>query len=121
MSKDEYKIKITKPSKYKRTDGWCEDGGALTPEQREYIINMDRIDTCLEEGIELTDEDRQYLATFKAKEIQIICDRIDNEDRVNSNERTSTPYTGTQNKETGVIRDVTIKDLEILKEPKGEI
>lgn len=69
MSEEEYKIKITKPSKYKRIDGWCEGEGVLTPEQREYIINMDRIDTRLEEGIDLTDEDRQYLLSLEAKKV----------------------------------------------------
>jgi beta-N-acetylglucosaminidase len=54
------------------------------------------------------------------EEIQRICDSIDNEDSENSNKRTSTPYTGTQNNETGVIRDVAIEDLNIFYEPKGE-
>lgn len=69
MSNDDYHIKITKPSKYPRTNGWCEDEGVLTPEERDYIINMDRIDTRLEEGIELTDEDRQYLLSLEAKKV----------------------------------------------------
>lgn len=120
MREEEYKIKITKPSKYKRIDGWCEDGGSLTPEQIEYIINMDRIDTCLEQGIELTAVDKEYLATGKTIAIQKICDCIDSEDELTINERTSTPYTGTKNNKIGVIRDVTIEDLENLDKSKGE-
>lgn len=69
MSNDDYQIKITKPSKYPRTSGWSEGEGVLTPEEIEYIINMDRIDTCLEEGIELTPEDRQYLLALEAKKV----------------------------------------------------
>lgn len=71
MSNDDYQIKITKPSKYPRTKGWCEGEGVLTTEEIEYIINMDRIDTRLEEGIELTDEDRQYLI-FSDAQIEFI-------------------------------------------------
>ncbi|HFQ5875972.1 TPA: hypothetical protein ACJXXT_000236 [Pseudomonas aeruginosa] len=112
MSEEEYKIKITKPSKYKRIDGWCDDGGSLTPEQIEYIITMDRIDNFLEQGIELTDEDTKYLLSLQAKisREEVTLFTIEEEHYLDTHD----------NSISGEITNFTIEDLKMFNQPKGE-
>lgn len=52
---DDYKIVITKPSKYKRSNDWIDYSGELSPEEIENIIKCDHLDS------DFTEEENHYL------------------------------------------------------------
>lgn len=124
MSNDDYHIKITKPSKYPRTNGWCEDEGVLTPEERDYIINMDRIDTRLEEGIELTDEDRQYLLSLEAKKVdrsKLKIAKISRKETIFFTKEEEHYLDTHDNSISGEITNFTLEDLEMFDKKDGDV
>ncbi|WP_405126060.1 hypothetical protein ACI51W_03385 [Pseudomonas marginalis] len=61
---DDYKIVITKPSKYKRSNEWIESSGELSPEEIENIIKCDQLDTE-SESAETVDKNEYVLFTEK--------------------------------------------------------
>lgn len=56
-NKDDYKIVITKPSKYKRSKEWIESSGELSAEEILNILICDQLDS------DFTEEENNYLDT----------------------------------------------------------
>lgn len=66
-NKDDYKIVITKPSKYKRTDEWIETSGELSADEIQNILICDQLDTDNETG-EVVDRNEYIFFTKEEEE-----------------------------------------------------
>lgn len=69
-TEQEYKIKSTKPSKYKKSGTWIESSGELSKEEISQLFLCDQTDST-QELVDKKDKDWKRLAILNDKELLV--------------------------------------------------